>query len=167
MSVERSYQRVFYETALPSVFHATPEDFLFYLDRDGNKLLKFYWEQVGKSFTISDRVDAYGLNYIIRKPKDTVTVALVLLPTPQVTDEAYFEAFIYRPRRVTPILRISDRTAVFAQTLVSSNGEKAMTHIIERTRKEQTIDHGPGPEPMVEDFYLTVLELIRDSRGNI
>ncbi len=167
MSVERSHQRVFYESALPSVFHATPEDFLFYLERDGNKFLQFYWEQAGKSFSISDRADGYGLNYIIRKPEKAVTVAVVLLPAPQVTDEAYFEVFIYRPRRVTPILRISDMTAVFAQTLISSDGEKPRTNIIECTRKEQIIDHGPGPEPVVEEFYLAVLELIRDSRGNL
>jgi hypothetical protein len=167
MVIERSYQRVFYETALPSIFHATPEDFLFYLERDGNKFLKFYWEQVGKRHRISDRMDAYGLNYIIRKPKEKVTVALVLLPVPQVTDEAYFEAFVYRPRRLTPVLRISDITTVFAQTLASSAGDKVITKIIERTRKDQTIDHGLGPEPVVEEFYRAVLELIRDSRGNI
>jgi hypothetical protein len=167
MSLERSHQRIFYESALPSIFHATPEDFLFYLDKDGNKFLQFYWEQVGKSLGISDRADGYGLNYIVRKPENAVTVAIVLLPTPQVTEEAYFEAFIYRPRRVTPILRITDMTAVFSHTLVSSNGEKTRTNIIERTRKEQIIDHGPGPEPVVENFYLAVLELICDSRGNL
>jgi hypothetical protein len=167
MSVERSHQRVFYESALPSVFHATPEDFLFYLDRDGNKFLQFYWEQAGKSVSMSDRADVYGLNYVVRKPEKAVTVAIVLLPAPQETEEAYFEAFIFRPRRVTPILRISDMTAVFAQTLECSNGEISRTNIIELTRKEKTIDHGPGPEPVVEEFYLTSLELIRDSRGNL
>jgi hypothetical protein len=167
MSVEHSHQRVFYESALPSIFHATPKDFLFYLDRDGNKFLQFYWEQVGKSLGNSDRADGYGLNYIVRKPEKSVTVAMVLLPAPQVTAEAYFEAFIYRPCRVTPILRISDMTAIFAQTLISSDGKIPRTNIIECTRKEQIINHGPGPEPVVEEFYLAVLELIRDSRGSL
>jgi hypothetical protein len=167
MSEERSHQCVFFETALPVVFHQTPEDFLFYLERDGNKFLQFYWEQAGKSISPAERADAYGLNYIVRKPKNNVTIAIVLLPAPQKVGEAYYEVFIYRPLRVTPILRISDVTSVFALTKASDDGEKNKTTIIERTRKEQSIDHGMGTEPVVEDFYLAVLELIRDSRGNL
>jgi hypothetical protein len=167
MPVERSHQRVFFESALPSIFHKSPGDFLFYLDRDGNKFLTFYWEQVGKSINPSDRVEAIGINFIFRKPDKNVTIAIVFLPKPQVAGEAYYTAFVYRPRRVTPILRISDITAVYALTLVSKGGEKAGTSIIELTRKQQTIEHGDGPDPIAEDFYLAVLELIRDSRGNL
>lgn len=163
----RSHQRVFVETVLPSVFHATPADFLFYLEKDGNRFLNFYWEQAGKSFSPADRAEGYGLNHIIRKPEKSVTVAMVLLPAPQVDGEAYYEAFIYRPRRVTPILRISDITAVFTLTFVSKSEEKPKTVVIEHTRKEQLIEHGDGPDPEVEKFYLAVLDLIRDSRGNL
>jgi len=167
MTGERSHQRVFFETALPTVFHKTPEDFLYYLDRDGNKFLNFYWEQVGKSINPSDRAEAIGINFIFRKPEKNVTIAIVFLPLPQLAGEAYYTAFVYRPRRVTPILMITDRTAVFALTMVSKDGEKPGTAIIELTRKQQAIEHGDGPDPIAEDFYLAVLDLIRDSRGNL
>jgi hypothetical protein len=167
MAAVRSQQIVFFEDALPSVFYEVPGDFLFYLERDGNKFLRFYWDRAGKNFTESDRGDAFGLNYIIRKPQNDVTIALVLLPAPQAVGEAYFEAFIYRPRRVTPILRISDITSVFALTMATSENETLKTAIIERTRKEVTLGHGEGPAPVIESFYQAVLELIRDSRGNL
>jgi hypothetical protein len=167
MSQERTHQIVYFETALPSVFHQSPEEFLFYLERDGNKFLQFYWEQVGKSFSASGRGDAYGLNYFVRKPDKNVSIVVVLLPSPREAGEAYYEAFVYRPRRITPILRISDMTAVFALTMTSENGEAARTAIVERTRKDQSIEHGAGTQPVVEDFYQAVLGLIRDSRGNI
>jgi hypothetical protein len=167
MSEVRSQQREFYQSALPGLFHATPGDFLYYLERDGNKFLHFYWEQVGKGFSVSDRVDANGLNYTMREPDKGVTIAMVLLPIPRLEGEAYFEAFIYRPHRVTPILRISDRTAVFALTLSHSEGVVPITNIVEFTRKAQTINHGIGPNPAIEDFYQAVIEIIRDSRGNL
>jgi hypothetical protein len=167
MSPERSHQCVFYETALPAVFHETPEDFLYYLERDGNKFLLFYWEQVAKSITPSDRGDSYGINFIIHRLQSNVTIAMVLLPAPQRPDEAYYEAFVYRPRRVTPILRISDMTTVYALVLVSPPGELPRTSILEYTKKVQSLNHGDGPEPVVEDFYRSVLELLRDSRGSL
>jgi hypothetical protein len=149
------------------VFHGSPADFLLYLERDGNKFLQFYWDQVSKSIHPSERGESYGINYILRKPQSNVSIAIVLLPTPQIMGEAYYEAFVYRPRRVTPILRISDVTAVFALVLVSDPGEKPKTSIVEFTKKDQSIDHGVETEPVVEDFYRAVLELIKDSRGNL
>jgi hypothetical protein len=167
MAAERSQQVVFFEDALPSVFHATPGDFLFYLERDGNKFLRFYWDRVGKGFVEPERMEAFGLNYIIRKPQNDTTIAIILMPAPQKIGEAYYEAFIYRPRRVTPILMINDSTSVFALIMTNPIGENDNTTIVERTRKGEAIDHGEGPAPIVEDFYKVVLELIRDSRGNL
>ncbi len=167
MVSERTQQIVYFEEVLPSVFHDSPGEFLFYLERDGNKFLRFYWDKAGMNFPESTRVEAFGLNYLIREPQKDVTIALVLLPAPQVIGEAFFEALIYRPRRVTPILRISDMTSVFALTMAVVEGGVHQTNIIERTRKDATLEHGVGPAPVVEDFYQAVLELIRDSRGNL
>jgi hypothetical protein len=167
MATEQSQQIVFFEDVLPSVFHEAPGDFLFYLERDGNKFLRFYWDRAGKNFTEPNRAEALGLNYVIHKPQNDVTIALVLMPMPQAVGEAYYEAFIYRPRRVTPILRISDMTSVFALIMVAGENDTHKTAIIERTRKETTLEHGEGPAPVVENFYKASLELIRDSRGNL
>ncbi len=167
MNTERSHQVVFCEDALPSVFHQTPDQFLQYLERDGNKFLKFYWEQVSKSFVESVRADSYGLNYVIRQPQKDVTIAMVMLPAPQKNGEAYLEAFIYRPRRVTPILLINDMTAVFELVKATDSSENAKTMIIERTRKGESIEHGDGPAQTIEAFYRAVIELLKDSRGNL
>jgi hypothetical protein len=158
---------MFFQDVLPSVFHEAPGDFLFYLERDGNKFLRFYWDRTGQNFAESDRAEAFGLNYVIRTPQTDVTIALVIMPAPQVDGEAYYEMLIYRPRRVTPILRISDVTSVFALIKVSDDNDNLKTAIIERTRKGETLEHGEGPEPVVESFYQASLELIRDSRGNL
>ena len=167
MDTERSQQIVFFQDVLPSVFHEAPGDFLFYLERDGNKFLRFYWDRAGLNFAEPNRGEAFGLNYIIRTPQNEVTIALVILPVPQADGEAYFEVLIHRPRRVTPILRISDVTTVFALIKMSGDSNNLKTAIIERTRKGETLEHGEGPEPVVESFYQASLELIRDSRGNL
>jgi hypothetical protein len=167
MSSRRSHATVFQEDALPSVFHKTPEEFIFYLERDGNKFLRFYWEKVGKSYPEAGRADSYGLNYVIRRPQVSVTIVLVLMPAPRKSGEAYYEAFIYRPKRITPILRINDMTSVFTLTMADPVNDSPKTRIMERTRKGGSLDHGEGSAPIVEDFYNAVVELIRDSRGNL
>ncbi len=167
MMIKRSHQIVFVEDALPSVFHQTPVEFLYYLDRDGNKFLNFYWTQVSKNFSDSDRADPYGLNYVIRTPQKDVSFALVILPTPKEIGEAYFEALVYRPRRVTPILRINDMTTVFALVLASNESGGPKTRIVERTRKGQSIERGEGPPPITDEFFHKVIELLKDSRGNL
>ncbi|MBN2678226.1 MAG: hypothetical protein JXR32_09215 [Anaerolineaceae bacterium] len=167
MTSERSQAVIFQEDALPSVFHQTPEEFIYYLERDGNKFLTFYWDQIGKKYPEEERADSYGLHYIIRKPQKKVTIVLVLMPAPQKEGEAYFEAFVYRPSRVTPILRINDMTSVFSLVMITPINDSPKTFIMERTRKGVSLEHGAGPQPVVEDFFQAVLELIRDSRGNL
>ena len=163
----RSHPVVFFEDALPSVFHQSPVQFLYYLERDGNKFLNFYWEQVAKNFAESDRVDPYGLNYVIRLPQKDVTIAMVIMPAPQNNGEAHLEAFVYRPRRVTPILRINDMTGVFALVKAPDISGNPKTRIIERTRKGESIERGEGPPPTTDEFYRVVIELIKDSSGNL
>jgi hypothetical protein len=167
MNTERSHAVVFCEDALPSVFHNTPDQFLHYLERDGNKFLKFYWDQVAKTYSGSEQADSYGINYVIRQPQKDVTIAMVILPAPQKIGEAYLEAFVYRPRRVTPILLISDMTAVFELVKAMDESGNPKTLIIERTRKGESIEHGDGPAQTIEAFYRNVIELLKDSRGNL
>lgn len=167
MPANRSHPIVFSEDALPSVFHQTPVQFIYYLERDGTKFLHFYWQHVAKNYPETDRIDPYGLNYVINRPQKDVTFAIVIMPAPQNIGEPYLEAFVYRPRRVTPILRINDMTAVFMLVKDSDLSDFPKTRIIERTRKGETIDRGEGPLPRVEEFYRVVIDLLKDSRGNL
>lgn len=167
MEIERTQPIVFSEDALPSIFHQTPGQFIYFLERDGNKFLHFYWEQVGKKFAKTDRVDPYGLNHMIRRPQKDVVVAMVIMPLPRIIGEAYHEAFIFRPRRITTIIHITDITTVFILLRDSMDLDSPRTRIIERTKKGLSIDRGSGPSPSIEEFYRGAIDVIKDSSGNI
>jgi hypothetical protein len=157
---DKTQQMVFVSEVLPSLFHDTPEQFIRLLARDGNKFLRFYWDQAGKQFEESKRVSSFGLNYDLRKPGKNVGVVLITLPKPQVVSEAYFVALIYRPYRVTPILRISDITTVVALEYFLDKQGEPDTLLVEWTRKLMREEISKGPAPLLNEFYKAICDLI-------
>ncbi len=85
---KKTHQLEFVVHVLPSLFHNSPEQFLYYLSRDGNKFLNFYWEEAGRKIGIAQPVSSFELNYVICKPKAQTVVALITLPIPQTLSEA-------------------------------------------------------------------------------
>ena len=90
-----------------------PEAFLNLLNRDGTRFLYFYWAEAAKKLPEAQRTDPFGLNYVIRKPgpRPDFILALITLPQPAESGEAYYSALAYRPWR--RLLLVSDTTAVF------------------------------------------------------
>ncbi len=156
----RDQQTDFVSQALTDLFHSSPEQFLFLLNRDGTKFLRFYWDQVGKRLPSSQLVTAFGLNYDIRNPRRNTTVGLITLPKPKREPEAYFTALIYRPNRVTPIFRISDTTKVLALEYQSDDMDNESTLLVEWTRRLERDPLNVSPEPDLDAFYDAVLHEI-------
>jgi hypothetical protein len=149
----------FVSQVLPALFHGSPDPFLFYLNRDGNKFLNFYWNEAGKHSRPSSQTPAFGMNYDIRCPRNKVTVALIRMPTPMVDGEAHLAALCYRPARTAPILFwMSDVSKVLVLELSAENS----TLLVEYTRRHNRAVLGRGPEPRIEDFYEAVLKEIED-----
>jgi len=59
----KTHSMIFANEVLPSLFHSTPEAFLAYLQRDGNKFLQFYWHKAGEALPEDQRASSFGLNY--------------------------------------------------------------------------------------------------------
>jgi hypothetical protein len=156
--LKKTQQLEFVSLVLPDLFHSLPDQFLFYLNRDGNKFLNFYWNEAAKKVEKSHQKAAFGLNYELHTPRPQVKVALIRLPAPLEAGEAHFVALCYRPTRVTPFLGIGDQTKL----LVLEHSTEAATLLVELTRRLQRVVIGPGPEPRIEDFYQAVLGQLTD-----
>jgi hypothetical protein len=154
-------QEIFVSKVIPSLFHSTPEDFIRYLERDGNKFLRFYWEQAGKDQQARGRSSALGLNYDIRQPYPRTTVVLITLPRPSSGIGTVFMAAIYRPMRRGPFLGVSDTTMVVSLVVSEEVDGKPVTVLREWTRKLAIEPLGLGPEPRLEEFYQAVCELVK------
>jgi hypothetical protein len=160
MTMNRTQQMVFCEDAVPMIFHHSPRQFLNYLDRDGNKFLHFYWNQVAKNLAIDAGISAFGLNYVIKEPVVGTTVVMVILPVPQVEGEAHYLGLVYQPRRIRPFVRLSSRTNVLALVKTGDHDEDQQTTLIETLRNGKKTDHGRGPDPNIDEFYRRTLALM-------
>ncbi len=157
-----SQQDIFVSRVLPSLFHSAPDEFMHYLSRDGNKFLRFYWEQAGKDERAAQPSSALGLNYDIREPFAKTTVALITLPRSARANTCYVAA-VYRPLRRTPFLGISDTTKVISLELVRSDPAGQETRLVEWSRRLEAELLGSGPAPHLEEFYEAVCEIVKPS----
>lgn len=158
MEMNRSRQYVFVSEALVELFHTTPRDFFKYLNQDGNIFLRFYWDRVGKELKLPPQAAPVTLNYEIRQPSPETIIALIILPIPKYEKEAYFSAMVYRPFRVTPILRISDTTKMLVLEYRLDHNGQPCTVMSEWSKRRKYYVIGKGPEPELEAFYSAVLE---------
>ena len=148
--------------ALPDLFHASPEEFLYLLKRDGTKFLRFYWNEVGKKLNLKQLVPPFGLNYDIRKPRPGLSVALITLPKPGIDGEAYYVALSYRPNRRTFFFGVSDTTKVIALEHWSDETGRENNHLVEYNRRLQRETLETGLDPTLEVFYQSLLNQLAD-----
>ena len=161
-TLERTQRQVFTSQVMPDLFHTAPDQFLFYLERDGIKLIHFYWNEAAKNLPRNAAVPAYGLSYEIRKPNPRATVALIGLPQPQISGDAYFIALCYRPYRVMPFGWLNDTTKVLVLERTQAEDEEGIPLLVEWSRRHGREQLGSGPLPDLEDFYQAVLAEIAD-----
>ncbi|MCL4559497.1 MAG: hypothetical protein M1281_02640 [Chloroflexi bacterium] len=153
----KTQQMIFTNEVLPSLFHTSPKEFLRFLNRDGNKFLRFYWDQAGKQLEVPLEAAPLGLTYDLRQPEEHTTVALIVLPKPRREGEAYFAALIFRPLRRTPFLGISDTTKVI---ILEQGSQPGSVLLREWTRKMAPEVLPESAEPKLDAFYRAVCEII-------
>jgi len=100
-SPARWHHYFFAHSVLPGVFFGDPENFLYVLRRDGDDALLASWERVGRGLEKADLVSPAGLTHEMRKLEQDTTVALITLPRPRVSPEAFCVAAVYRPATQT------------------------------------------------------------------
>ena len=158
----KTQQMIFESEVLPSLFHSTPDQFFHYLERDGNKFLHFYWNEAGEKIDPSLHNRAFGLNYVIRRPSNHTTMALISLPEPCRELEAYFVALIHRPLRIMPFSFVTDTTKMVALDYAGEGLSGAQTVLVEWTRQMAREELSAAQPLDLEGFYQAVKELIRN-----
>lgn len=144
---------------LPSLFHNTPVLFLQYLTNDGNKFLRFYWDQAGKDLPEEQCRDAFGLNYTFREPEANTRITLVTLPEPQSPGDTYFVALIFRPNR--RLIFVTDMTKVITLEKTDSiDPDSPPTRLVEIFRRdlEREVLSTDPVAPNLDEFYNAVLK---------
>jgi hypothetical protein len=158
----KTQQMVFESEVLPSLFHSTPDQFFHYLERDGIKFLNFYWHEAGEKIDPSLHNQGFGMSYLVRRPTNRTTIALISLPEPCKELEAYFVALIHRPLRIIPFSFITDTTKVVALEYAGEGPDGAQAVLVEWNRhlgREKLSSERPLD---LEGFYKAIKELLRN-----
>ena len=161
-TIQLSQQAEFVSKALPDLFHNSPQQFMQLLGRDGTKFLRFYWDEAGKKIDGAEKVNPFGLNFDIRRPRRSVTIAMITLPKPSKEGEAYYVALIFRPYRITNFFGISDTTKMLVLESASDSQGNERPQFVEWTRKLKREALGVMSVIDREEFYAKVLEEIKE-----
>ena len=154
MPAARTQQEKFVDEVLVDLFHTQAAQFLALLQRDGTRFLRFYWDAAGKKFPAEEKIDSFGLNFFVRRPKPFVTVVLITLPKPRLHGEAYYAALVYRPQRT--LLLVSDTTSVYSLEAVHPEEGEGQTALVEWTHRRQRLKLQTGIQPALEPFFQAV-----------
>lgn len=159
---QKTQNMIFATELLPSLFHGSPEQFIYYLDRDGNKFLRFYWDQAGKKGGSEEGASSFGLNYLTRPLPRNAQIILISLPEVSDEFEVYYSALIYRPYRRMPFGGLSDTSKVVALERVYDSQGNPGTRLYDIDRRLRKEIIGPGPEPAKDAFLKVVGDLLED-----
>ncbi len=151
---DKTQSQAFVNDALPELFHRNPDIFVRLLERDGTRLLRFYWDEAGKRVGSAGLRDAFGLNYLTYQPNRRTTIYLITLPEPKSFGESYFVALVYRPYRV--LILSSDVSGVYSLERIPSEKGGEDTLLVEWTKRLHRIEIRKGIPPEKGAFIQAV-----------
>ena len=96
---ERYQHYLFAYKLLPTLFDANPEKIISDIKNSKGAVLHALWHRVGQDLLASELVKPDGLSCKTASPGNDVSMAVVVMPPPQVIPEAYFVALVFRPEK--------------------------------------------------------------------
>jgi len=137
--------------ALPTLFFSQTNDFVKYLDRDGLKFLKFWWDHVGDKMPEEKRISASGMSYEVEDLDEKNRLITVIFPSPREDGEAYFIGMIPKPERRFAMVRLHN-ASMFVLRRDDHVTQPHHTSFGELTPNAQYRERGVGLNPTKQDF---------------
>lgn len=166
MNIKRSQHYNYTHETIPMVWHKNADDFIKYLDKDGTIFLRFWWKHLEENLGVKILSSSEGLGYQIKeartKNNDPVRVVLLTLPAPQANGEVFYMALVKYPDRHNFLARFFLMKLPVTRLLslelegTSETGE-ILTGIYELTPRARNIRVHSGCQPLIGDFYKTIL----------
>ncbi|MBP9675153.1 MAG: hypothetical protein KBD67_00280 [Anaerolineaceae bacterium] len=151
MDNKKSHQWNFVFEALPALFHSQTDGFMKYIDTDGVKFLKFYWDHTGDKMPEEKRVSSPGLNYEKHTIDEKTQLVLITLPSPKEDGDAFFVGLIPKPERRFSIVRFYNST-MFVLLRKDDVDQPNRTSFGEVTPRGNYHERGVGLKPTKQDF---------------
>ena len=151
MEKNKSQQWNFVFDALPALFHSQTDSFVKYLEKDGVKFLKFWWDHMGDKLPPESRVTAGGLTFEKEDLNAKTQLITITLPSPREDGDAYFIGLIPRPERRFAIVKFYN-SSMFVLIRKDDVNQPNRTSFGEVTPKGNYRERGIGLKPTKQDF---------------
>lgn len=151
MDKSKSQHYNFTFEALPSIFFSQTNEFVKYLDRDGVKFLKFWWDHVGDKMPEEKRVSSAGLTFDVEEIDEKNRLIIVILPSPREDGEAYFIGMVPKPERRFAMVRLHN-SHMFVLRRDDHVDQPNHTSFGILTPNAQYRERGIGLKPTKQDF---------------
>lgn len=151
MDKNKSHQWNFVFEVLPALFHSQTDSFVKYLDKDGVKFLKFWWDHMGDRLPAEKRVTAAGLTFEEEDLNEKTKLITIILPSPREDGDAYFVGLIPKPERRFAIVRFYNSN-MFVLIRKDDVTQPNHTSFGEVTPRGNYRERGVGVKPTKQDF---------------
>jgi hypothetical protein len=151
MEKNRSHQFNFVFDVMPALFHSQTDGFQKFIDKDGVKFLKFYWDHLGDQLPEEKRTSSAGLTVEIDQLNKKTRLITITLPSPKEDGEVYFVGCIPRPERRFAFVRFYTST-MYVLCRSDKVNHAHRTSFGEVTPRGNYRETGVGLNPTKADF---------------
>jgi hypothetical protein len=151
MEIKKSHQWNFVFDVMPALFHSQTDGFVKYIDKDGDKFLKFWWDHIGDRLPAEKRTTGAGLTFEKDDIDAKTQLITITLPSPKEDGDVYFIGLIPRPERRFAVVRFYTST-MFVLLRKDSVDQPNRTSFGEVTPKGNYHERGIGLKPTKQDF---------------
>jgi len=151
MDNKKSHQWNFVFDAMPALFHGQTDGFVKYIDKDGVKFLKFYWDHLGDRLPEEKRVSAAGLTVEKEEINPKTQLITITLPSPREDGDVYFIGLIPKPERRFAFVRFYTST-MYVLVRKDNVEQSHRTSFGEVTPRGNYHERGIGLAPNKQDF---------------
>jgi hypothetical protein len=155
MDKNKSHQWNFVFEAMPTLFHSQTDGFMKYLDKDGVKFLKFWWDHMGDKLPDEKRTTPAGLTFEKTEIDARNPLVLITLPSPREDGDAYFIGLIPKPERRFAIVKFyTSKMFVLCRKDDANQPNRTTFGIV--TPRGNYHEYGIGLKPTLQDFKRTI-----------
>ena len=151
MDNKKSHQWNFVFEVMPALFHSQTDGFMKYLNQDGIKFLKFWWDNMGDKLPEDKRVSAAGLSFDKEEIDAKNQLITITLPSPKEDGDVYFIGLIPKPERRFSFVRFYT-SSMFVLIRSDKVDQPHRTSFGEVTPKGNYHERGIGLNPTKQDF---------------
>lgn len=163
MEKNKSHQWNFVFDVMPALFHSQTDGFVKYIDRDGLKFLKFWWDHIGDRLPEEKRTSSAGLTFEKKQINPKTSLILITLPSPKEDGDVYFIGLIPRPERRFAMVRFYNST-MFVLLRKDSVDQPNRTSFGEVTPRGNYHERGIGLKPTKQDFERVILNRLEKKK---